>query len=147
MSLIANKIPFDWQRWLPRSHRRRELDPRVLVALSFGGVCILTLLRAIWRDYRTYMTYGPGELPYSVKGWFISSVIMRPFGTDVLSTTQYDSDSDKRSWLSPDWPRRIRDPRPSVGPHPIPHRQVDQEAPLEIQLVYSCLLNQEVRND
>jgi hypothetical protein len=136
MSFItSHKIPIDWRKWIPDSCHRKALSLKAWVALSFGGICMLTMLRALWRDYRTYMAYGRSELPYSVKGWFVSSVVMRPFGTDVFNTVVYDQNPDKRSWLPPDWPRRIRGIRPHVGPHPIPQRQVDQEGPIDIQLV------------
>ncbi|KAL1965750.1 hypothetical protein VTN77DRAFT_5250 [Rasamsonia byssochlamydoides] len=131
---MSSVIPFDWHKWFPTANRLRQLDPRVLLALSLGGVGLLSVLRAVWRDYRTYMAYGPSELPCSVRGWFISSALMRPLGTDVFSTDVYDSNPDKRSWLPQDSPKRERGPRPRLGPHPMPQRQLDQYSPVDIRL-------------
>lgn len=140
MSSIANRILFDWHKWFPTGNRLKQLDPRVLLALSFGGVCLVGFLRAAWRDYRTYMAYGPRELPYSVRGWFISSALMRPLATDVFSTDLYERDPDKRSWLPQDSPKRERGPRPRLGPHPMPQRQLDQYSPVDVRLVRSLPL-------
>jgi hypothetical protein len=140
MSFITNKIPVHWHKWLHSASRVKQLDARVLLAFSLGGICLLSFLRAAWKDYIMYMAYGPSELPHNVRGWLISTALMRPAATDVLSTDVYDSNPDKRSWLPPDTPKRERGPRPRVGPHPIPQRQLDQYPPVELRLAGSMLV-------
>lgn len=104
-----------------------------------GGIGLLAVARFAWNDYKVYMGYGPGGLPYNMYGWFVSSCILRPMSTNVFSTAQYDKLPDKRSWLGVNWPGgRTRGPqRPKLGPHPLPQRQLNQLATPEIHKVTS----------
>ncbi|KAH8807410.1 hypothetical protein F5884DRAFT_844405 [Xylogone sp. PMI_703] len=92
-----------------------------------GGIAFLWLFRAAWYDYRMYLSYGPGGLPYNLYGWFVSTIILRPMGTDVFDIRMYDKKPDKRTWLHDNWPSKARvGPRPHLGPHPLPQRQLNQ---------------------
>ena len=97
-------------------------------AVLGGGISLLLFLRVAWNDYRLYLSYGPGGVPYNVWGWLFSTAVLRPIGTNVLTTGLYDKKSDKRSWLPKDWSARTRrtGERPRLGPHPVPQRQLTQ---------------------
>lgn len=62
---------------------------------------------------------------------------------EMLSTAQYEKSSDKRNWL-PQYSYLPRSgPRPQVGPHPVPQRQLTQLPEEEVKAVfdYPYLLN------
>ena len=107
-------------------------EPTMSVALTVGlvvvGIVIAALcLSVCWRDYHLYLSYGPGDLPYNVQGWFISTFVLRPWSRDALRTDVYDGKLDMEKWLPDDWPRKPRSgDRPDIGPHPVPQRQLTQ---------------------
>lgn len=109
-----------WTTAIARSH------PKVVTS----STAILAVLALVFprcrKDYRTYLSYGPGGLPYNILGWFVSAVILRSFSRDTLSTTVYASSADERRFLPASFPPRERGPRPRLGPHPVPQRQMDQ---------------------
>ncbi|EAW14005.1 uncharacterized protein ACLA_070370 [Aspergillus clavatus NRRL 1] len=105
MSLIARKV--------------------VLPALAVAGIALLT--PAMYRDYRIFMSYGPGGIPYNILGWFASNVVLGPFGKEMLSTEIYDRHiqaGHRTSHLS-SVPVKARE-RPVVGPHAVPQRQLTE---------------------
>lgn len=147
-SSSSHKIPSprDWQKWtssLLEKYRKSNNDRNLtlvltsLLASGLIGGSLLAVLRTAALDYRTYLSYGPGGLPYNLWGWFLSGVVLRPLGRDVLSTELYDRNPDKSSWLPEDWPQKCRrgGPRPRLGSHPLPQRQLDQLATGEIHQV------------
>ncbi|KAL1979823.1 hypothetical protein VTN96DRAFT_5083 [Rasamsonia emersonii] len=143
-SSISRKIPSprDWQKWTSslleryrisankNSDRNLALVITSLLTSGLIGGSLLAVLRAAALDYRTYLSYGSGGLPYNLWGWFLSGVVLRPLGTDVLSTELYDRYPNKSSWLPEEWPlvRKREGPRPRLGSHPLPQRQLDQLA-------------------
>jgi hypothetical protein len=146
-SSLSRKVPsINWAKWtsLLKRNTLTLQDRRVIVnALLAGGIGggLLALLRAVWIDYKVYRSYGPGGLPYNLWGWFLSSIVLRPLSTNVLATDLYEKNPDQRSWLPEDWPKggdvgaQRGGPRPRLGSHPLPQRQVDQLATGDIQQV------------
>ncbi|GAD91685.1 conserved hypothetical protein [Paecilomyces variotii No. 5] len=124
MSLIPQKVQSIFTS--SSSHPLHSLSNQSIAILSFGSIVFINVALAAYRDYKIYLSYGPGGLPYNLRGWFISSCILRPWGTEVFSTGLYDRNPDKRKWLSSDWPPYERGQRPRLGPHPLPQRQLDQ---------------------
>lgn len=113
----------------PAISRLRQASPGKLAGIAAGIVGLLGVYKWARHDYKLYMSYGPGGLPYSIFGWLISTAVLRPFGTDVLTTKMYDNFTEKRTWLPSGWPIKVRDgDRPTLGPHPLPQRQLNQLA-------------------
>lgn len=112
----------------------RDRKP-VFAAIVAGILGSLALLRAAWLDYKVFLSYGPGGIPYNLLGWFVSGIILRPLGINVLDTSKFEKYEDKRSWLCDDWPEKRRGERPRIGPHPIPRRQLDQHGSGEMKEV------------
>ncbi|KQU06604.1 hypothetical protein ASG56_02835 [Rhodococcus sp. Leaf7] len=76
-------------------------------------------MRAVRDDYRSWRNLGPGGLPANPLGWACTT-LLRPFGRDG-TIAAVDAASDL------DLPFR-RGERPTVAPHPVPHRQVAMDA-------------------
>ena len=91
------------------------------VSLAF----LLGLAGVAHNDYQTYMSYGPGGLPYNVVGWFGTTFVLGPIKSEKLSTNLYNGQADGRSWL-PDDDFHRKGERPVLGPHAIPQRQLNQ---------------------
>lgn len=118
------------------AHLYRDRKP-VFVALVLSLIGTIATARAAWNDYKLYLSYGPGGLPYNVGGWMISNSL-RFIGINPYDTKKVDGNTDKRVWLGEDWPKKRRaGGRPRVGPHPIPSRQLDQHTTAEMQKVRS----------
>ena len=87
-------------------------------------------------DYRTYLSYGPGGLPYNITGWLITS-ILRVFSREQLSTSIYDdkklSFTDEPGLLPTNFLSQRSSCRPRIGPHPVPQRQLEQLPSEEIR--------------
>ncbi|KAF7595880.1 hypothetical protein BBP40_004373 [Aspergillus hancockii] len=79
-------------------------------------------------NYRTFISYGPGGVPYNFLGWFAASVILSPWAAETLSTEVYArkiAAGETASYLSDEAVKaRKRDCRPEIGPHVAPQRQV-----------------------
>ena len=103
-----------------RTHRVASLS-----ALGFSVV-----LPFAWHDYSVYLSYGPGGLPYNIVGWLVSTIGLRLASREQLSTHIYDDGSlpfaDEPSRLPQHFPPQRTSPRPRLGPHPVPQRQLDQ---------------------
>ncbi|KAF2712572.1 hypothetical protein K504DRAFT_372262 [Pleomassaria siparia CBS 279.74] len=103
------------------SHRAAAVS-----TLSVLGIAVLVPLAI--QDYRIYLSYGPGGLPYNIKGWLIANTL-RLLSQEQLSTRIY-SDlklpfADMPGFLPAQFPQR-RSSRPKIGPHPAPQRQLEQ---------------------
>ncbi|ORY07937.1 hypothetical protein BCR34DRAFT_590147 [Clohesyomyces aquaticus] len=87
-------------------------------------------------DYLTYLSYGPGGLPYNATGWLVSTVILRAISRETLSTRLYDDKklpfADEPGYLPQSLPPRASK-RPRIGPHPVPQRQLGQLPSQEIR--------------
>jgi hypothetical protein len=98
-----------------------------VAALSTIGIALFVPLAI--NDYRVYLSYGPGGLPYNVKGWLIANA-MRIFSREQFSTHVYTDPKllfvDKPGLLPTNFPPQRRSSRPTIGPHPAPQRQLEQ---------------------
>ena len=83
---------------------------------------------AVWayRDYHEWLALGPGGLPYDVRGWLITTR-MRALKRDPLDTRRFAMATGAPGETSfvDQLPER-EGPRPTIGVHPVPHRQLDQ---------------------
>ena len=110
---------------------------------SFTSLSIGTAIAAglalmgpvVYRDYQLYMSYGPGGLPHNAFGWAFSGGFLRLLSKEVFSTTMYEQDDDKTSWLPLAFPPRRQGSRPLIGPHPAPQRQLEQLPTQEMRQV------------
>ena len=114
---------------------RRHYKP-IHSAVFAGILGSLVLGRVAWNDYKQYLSYGPGGMPYNVGGWFLTTTVVRAMTINVFDTRDFEKNPDERTWLGRSWPEKPRSGvRPSIGPHAIPQRQLDQHAPTEVQKV------------
>lgn len=95
--------------------------------LSAVGVAVLVPFAI--NDYRTYLSYGPGGLPYNAFGWLLTNTL-RLFSREQLSPKPYDNEklpfADEPGCLPADFPPRRSSSRPKLGTHPVPQRQLEQ---------------------
>ncbi len=108
--------------------QRRRWDRLMPVTLAALGI-------AAWAfaDYRAWMALGPGGLPGTWQGWWRTTrwrmMARSPFALGRLQA--HFDDADNITVLGALAIRRGR--RPRVGPHPVPHRQLDQHAPAAVK--------------
>ncbi|MDX2033463.1 MAG: DUF5519 family protein [Blastocatellia bacterium] len=80
----------------------------------------------VWRDYHSWLALGPGGVPYNLRGW-AQVTWMRLWKKDPLDPRSFsdrigrDGDIAVLSNLPP-----RAGARPTIDPHPVPHRQKDQ---------------------
>jgi Family of unknown function (DUF5519) len=88
------------------------------------------------QDYNKFIAIGPGGLPYNIFGWAVSTFILKPiaWGVNLRSTSPYEG-AKEPSYLSDDFPPAREGGRPTIGPHPVPHRQLDQLPSEEVKKV------------
>ncbi|KAF2785719.1 hypothetical protein K505DRAFT_380718 [Melanomma pulvis-pyrius CBS 109.77] len=95
--------------------------------LSALGIAIVLPLAV--NDYRIYLSYGPGGLPYNIAGWLIANTL-HLFGREQLSTRVYADKTlpfaDQPGLLPAGFPPQRRSSRPKLSRHPVPQRQLDQ---------------------
>ncbi|KAL1704777.1 hypothetical protein EV121DRAFT_291097 [Schizophyllum commune] len=104
---------------------------RDLVIAAVPATVFSLLIPSMIRDYRAYLSLGEGGLPYNPIGWVVSSAL-GSFGRETTSIELYNSMPEKRSWFAAPLPQR-EGPRPTIGKHVIPHRQIDQFPPESLQ--------------
>ncbi|TFK54450.1 hypothetical protein OE88DRAFT_1655117 [Heliocybe sulcata] len=100
---------------------------QTLTAVASGVAALLGFsYPALARNYQAFKDLGQGALPVNVFGWAVACML-KPFEGDALSTEPYDRKGPSESWLgSPEeFPYR-HGPRPKLGWHFPPQRQVDQ---------------------
>ena len=106
----------------------KRQSTKAFLALGSG----LAAVAAWWvyRDYRAWLKLGSGGLPGTFQGW-LQTTIWRLQKNDPLNVHGLErlaaSAEGNISTLS-QLPRRAT-ARPRVGPHPVPHRQLNQRAP------------------
>jgi hypothetical protein len=102
-----------------RAHRTASISLAVLAVAVPVAV----------KDYFTFLSYGPGGLPYNAKGWLMSS-FARLIAAETLSTSPYTNPAlplaDEPPHLPPSFPPPRAGGRPNLGTHPVPQRQLDQ---------------------
>lgn len=117
----------DALRHLVRHHHRASLATGALLLVA-------TAAPAIVRDYHAYLALGVGGFPHNALGWLMSCAT-RLLAAETTSTEQYAADANQRAWLAPDAVPQRDGPRPRIGSHPVPHRQLDQLTSAEIAAV------------
>lgn len=120
-------------------------DTRAVIVSALSATVVAVTLPRIYRDYRTFISYGPGGVPYNLIGWFAASVILPPWGREMFSTGVYEEKiaaGETTSYLGDEWDLlRKRDHRPQIGPHIVPQRQITEFPSEEIKEVCSVLLH------
>ncbi|KAL1658535.1 hypothetical protein GGF50DRAFT_120763 [Schizophyllum commune] len=101
--------------------------PRNFLIAAVPATVLSLFIPSMIHDYRAYLGLGEGGLPYNPIGWILSSTLGL-FGRETTSIELYDSMPEQRSWLAAPLPQR-EGPRPTIGKHVIPHRQIDQFPP------------------
>lgn len=97
---------------------------RALAAAASGVALALAVVT--WRDYRQWRSLGEGGVPANALGYLIVTVL-RIVKREPFSIRPYEKlwgQPYNRSWIA-GLPQR-QGSRPSIDPHPIPQRQVDQ---------------------
>jgi hypothetical protein len=94
-----------------------------------AALAIIIFIPIAIRDYLTFLSYGPGGLPYNVKGWLMTN-LLRLLSREQLSTRPYNDENqysrEDAGFLKSNFPPRRQSSRPKVGPHPVPQRQLSQ---------------------
>ena len=108
-----------------------------LAAVAGAGVWIA-------RDYGAWRALGPGGLPHTARGW-LTMTRWRLMAGDPLSLTAIDRDVGQPGDVDmlADLPERAR-PRPSIAPHPVPHRQLDQHIPDPLRADHTAIFDRQV---
>ncbi|NYD36028.1 luciferase family protein [Actinomycetospora corticicola] len=97
--------------------------------MTSAAVLAGALVAGAWarRDYRAWRALGQGGLPPTPWGWVCVTALRGVALLPAPSRSQEGPPSEEVENL----PRRAA-PRPTVAPHPVPHRVVDQQAPDEL---------------
>ncbi|KAH8705565.1 hypothetical protein BGW36DRAFT_393147 [Talaromyces proteolyticus] len=105
------------------------MSKRALTAVAGLTVTAFAVPPA-YRDYQTYLSYGPGGPPHNAVGWFLSRMIVTPLGQEMFSTEVYQRRIDRgetATYVYPNGKLPKREGKvPRVGIHAIPQRQLDQ---------------------
>lgn len=120
-SIIREKALGTYGLLLTQYQRRS----RAAIGVAFAIPIILTLVPRAYRDYKIFMSYGPGGVPYNVFGWLFAAVLFLPLTSNTRDTKIYDDSEDTRTWLHVEG-LRDRGERPIIGPHAVPQRQLSQ---------------------
>jgi len=77
------------------------------------------------RDYRAWIALGEGGIAPGARGW-LKVTALRLAAADPIDLSRLPAGSAHPRLRNLPW---RTGPRPRVGAHPIPHRQLDQESP------------------
>lgn len=130
ISQVASDILASFRRNTSYTHLKQNPYPASILAV--GLVSSVVIGRLAWEDYKAFLSYGPGGLPYNPFGWLVAN-FFRMVGIDTLDVRKLEKDPDTRTWLGELKPRDGG--RPVLGRHPIPQRQLDQIPAAEIREV------------
>ncbi len=80
----------------------------------------------VWRDYQSWLALGPGGVPYNLRGW-AQVTWMRLWKKNPLDPAVFADKMGKDGDIAvlANLPPRAGI-RPTIDPHPVPHRQKDQ---------------------
>ncbi|OOF99663.1 hypothetical protein ASPCADRAFT_503648 [Aspergillus carbonarius ITEM 5010] len=115
-------LPFPLPTHLP--------SPPLTTTLTTTTTLLLILFPLAYKNYKTYLSYGPGGAPYNLLGWFGVTFLLYPFGRNMTSTTIYEKkigSGETESFISEDIDillGELKRERAVVGPHYVPQRQV-----------------------
>lgn len=121
--------------------------PKQVIMCSGAIIVTLILVLVGYRDYQSWLALGEGGLPANPWGWFQTTSI-RPFLSDPLSMDGFIED------IGQPWdikalaalPKR-KGERPTIAPHPVPHRQITQMAAPSLIALIDHRFNQIVQSD
>lgn len=133
MSLIRGRTdPVD------RRSRGRGAGLRFLVPAAAVAVCLT--LWAARRDYRRWVALGEGGIPHGVSGWVRVTVLRLTYRGDPVQTEHLGRLADS---VLADLPPR-RGARPTIGPYPVPHRQVGGSCRSEVLAALDAVFDSEL---
>jgi hypothetical protein len=102
---------------------------------ALAAIAAVIIVPIAIRDYLIFLSYGPGGLPYNPIGWLMTN-LMRLLSREQLSTRPYSDEKSPSNndygLLPTDLPHRDS-PRPRLGPHPVPQRQLSQLPEVEMR--------------
>lgn len=129
VSTVPIQVPVPISQWLSSPSNRKTA-----ITAAVATTLLSAIVPGLYRDYRLYMSYGPGGLPQNVFGWIAGRILLL-FKGDMFSTAVYDVHPNKESWLSEGFSQRRSGKPPTIARHPVPQRQLDQIPDPEIQQV------------
>ncbi|QAX28732.1 luciferase domain-containing protein [Leisingera sp. NJS204] len=105
-------------------------DEAAIVSWIFGAAALIlgtiALILVCIADYRAWIALGEGGLPSNLRGW-LTVTAMRPLAGDPLDQSVFSSRLGSEADVAYLDCLPGRDmPRPTVAPHAVPHRQIDQ---------------------
>lgn len=103
------------------------MNPSSNPILWFVALAVLGAAAWVVKDYREWKALGKGGVPYNFYGWLMVTRF-RFEARETLGTAQYGDriGGADDSVRLPVLPARAG-PRPRMGKHPVPHRQLDQK--------------------
>ncbi|KAJ6090553.1 hypothetical protein N7486_009368 [Penicillium sp. IBT 16267x] len=129
-------------RSLPIRFPQTQQERLTLALGTTAAIGTSLILPALYRDYRTFRSYGAGGVPSNVFGWLIVRAIFQPFMGEMFGTEIYvqrvhaleGHGAGEAGFLdlAPEQVRSVKE-RPVVGPHAVPQRQLTQLPDEEIK--------------
>lgn len=112
-----------------------------ITATSLLALTLTALVIPIaYKDYKTYLSYGPGGVPHNVFGWLAVTLVVGPLKREMLSTGMYEEKirmGETESFLFEEDLGERKGERPVMGSHALPQRQMSQVPGEEVKGV--CL--------
>ena len=65
-----------------------------VTTISIASIFALTPLA--YRDYKLFLSYGPGGVPYNAFGWLITRLVLGPMTSETLSIDVYERSEERR---------------------------------------------------
>ncbi len=102
------------------------MKPRMKIGLLVIFVIGAVVGIWVWRDYQSWLALGPGGVPYNLQGW-AQVTWMRLWKKNPLDPQLFADKIGKKGDIAAlgQLPNRAGN-RPTIDPHPVPHRQKDQ---------------------
>ncbi|KAF2873131.1 hypothetical protein BDV95DRAFT_568884 [Massariosphaeria phaeospora] len=108
-------------------HVSRLFQTHRAAALTALGVAIVLPIAV--NDYQTYLSYGPGGVPYNVAGWLVSNLLTLASREQLSTGPYHDKElafANEPGFFPADFPPQRASPRPPLGRHAVPQRQLEQ---------------------
>lgn len=97
-----------------------------------------------YSDYQAWLALGPGGLPYNARGWMQANW-MRLQARDPIDTAVYAGRIGAAGDCASVSDLPLRDgPRPHIGRHAVPHRQLDQLPDPDMKVRIRALFDESV---
>jgi hypothetical protein len=95
---------------------------------ALAAAAVLGIAEFVRRDYRAWIALGEGGIAPGARGW-LKVTALRLAAADPTDLSRLPAGSAHPRLRN--LPQRTG-PRPRVGTHPVPHRQLDQESPASV---------------